>query len=94
MHISSSRPLMDGVGNNTLRRNESGILAGNSMFRQGPDNRMYLGHNTVIQDKQFNNKLRENWLQQTYNENDVRASAPEALMQDFNRRVIGENHSH
>ena len=34
--------------------------------------------------------MRENWLQQTFDESDMRASAPEALMQDFNRRVHGD----
>ena len=60
------------------------------MFRAGTENKLALPHERVIQDRYMNNRLRENWLQQTYNEQDLRREGPAALMQDYNRRVHGD----
>lgn len=60
------------------------------MFKAGTENKLSLPHERAIQDRHLNNRLRENWLQQTYNEHDLRREAPHALMQDYNRRVHGD----
>ena len=46
MQLTNTRPLADGsVGNGqTLRRNASGILAGDNIFRAGMDNKLALPH--------------------------------------------------
>jgi len=64
MYITNTSPLINyDTGQKSMRRNASGILAGEQMFRAGQDNRVNLPHERVIQDKVFNNRLRENWLQ-------------------------------
>lgn len=60
------------------------------MFKAGTDMKYNLPHEQTIQNKHFNNKIRENWLQQQYDENDERLNAPYALQQDVNKRVYGE----
>ena len=64
MHITNTRPLLDNMGPSPqgMRRNPSGILAGESMFKAGTDNKWSLPHERAIQDRHLNNRLRENWL--------------------------------
>ena len=68
MQLTNTRPLLgsfnDGSGqvSQGLRRNASGILAGEAMFKAGMENKLNLPHEKVIQDRNFNNRLRENWL--------------------------------
>ncbi len=66
------------------------MLAGENMFRAGVEDKYNLPHENKIQTTSFNNRLRENWLQQQYDNGAMRVSAPMALREDYNSRVYGE----